>query len=156
MRKNYDKIPNMSKGKSDKITYKPYEQHQAFLIPPSAEELIPSDHLVRLVSEVIDDMGIELFLRKYQVGGGASRYHPVMMTKLFVYGYMTKVCSSRMLAKAARENVMFMWLAGNQKPDFRTLNDFRGKLLKGVMEEIFVTAVKMLRAKARPPRNISN
>jgi hypothetical protein len=70
-----------------------------------------------------------------------------MMTKLFVYGYMTKVCSSRMLAKAARENVMFMWLAGNQKPDFRTLNDFRGKLLKGVMEEIFVTAVKMLAAK---------
>ena len=137
----------MSKGKSDKITYKPYEQHQAFLIPPSAEELIPADHLVRLVSAVIDEMGIERFLRKYRVGGGASRYHPVMMTKLFVYGYMTKVCSSRMLAKAARENVMFMWLAGNQKPDFRTLNDFRGKLLKGVMEEIFVAAVKMLAAK---------
>jgi len=137
----------MSKGKSDKITYKPYEQHQAFLIPPSAEELIPPEHLVRLVSEVIDEMGIESLLRKYHTGGGASRYHPVMMTKLFVYGYMTKVCSSRMLAKAVRENVMFMWLAGNQKPDFRTLNDFRGKLLKGVMEEIFVTAVKMLAAK---------
>jgi hypothetical protein len=52
-----------------------------------------------------------------------------------------------MLAKAVRENVMFMWLAGGQRPDFRTLNDFRGKLLKGVMEEIFVTAVKMLQAK---------
>jgi hypothetical protein len=69
------------------------------------------------------------------------------MTKVFVYGYMNKVCSSRMLAKAIRENVMFMWLAGGQKPDFRTLNDFRGKLLKGVMEEVFVTAVKMLEAK---------
>jgi transposase len=137
----------MSKGKSDKITYKPYEQNQIYLIPPSADELIPQDHLVRLVNEVIDEMGIERLLKKYQVGGGASRYHPVMMTKLFVYGYMTKVCSSRMLAKAARENVMFMWLSGNQKPDFRTLNDFRGKLLKGVMEEIFVTAVKMLAAK---------
>ena len=137
----------MSKGKSDKITYKPYEQHQAFLIPPSADELIPANHLVRLVNGVIDEMGIEKLLRKYQVGGGASRYHPVMMIKVFVYGYMNKVCSSRMLAKAVRENVMFMWLAGNQKPDFRTLNDFRGKLLKGVMEEIFVTAVKMLAAK---------
>jgi len=137
----------MSKGKSDKITYKPYEQNQAYLIPPSAGELIPSSHLVRLVSEVIDEMEIERLLRKYQVGGGASRYNPVMMTKVFVYGYMTKVCSSRMLAKSVRENVMFMWLAGNQKPDFRTLNDFRGKLLKGVMEEIFVTAVKMLAAK---------
>ena len=137
----------MSKGKSDKITYKAYEQNQTYLIPPSVDELIPQDHLVRLVNEVIDEMGIEKLLRKYQVGGGASRYHPVMMTKLFVYGYMTKTCSSRMVAKAARENVMFMWLAGGQKPDFRTLNDFRGKLLKGVMEEIFVTAVKMLNAK---------
>ena len=137
----------MSKGKSDKITYKPYEQKQPYLIPPSADELIPEDHLVRLVSEVIDGMGLERLLKKYQTGGGASRYHPVMMTKVFVYGYMTRICSSRMLAKAVRENVMFMWLAGSQKPDFRTLNDFRGKLLKGVMEEIFVTAVKMLNTK---------
>jgi transposase len=124
----------MSKGKSDKITYKPYEQKQAYLIPPSAEELIPANHLVGLVSEVVDEMGIERLLRKYQAGGGASRYHPVMMTKVFVYGYMTKVCSSRMLAKAVRENIMFRWLAGGQEPDFRTLNDFRGKLLTGVME----------------------
>jgi transposase len=137
----------MSKGKSDKITYKPYDQGQIYLIPPSADELIPTNHLVRLVSEVIDEMGIEGLLRKYQTGGGASRYHPEMMTRLFVYGYMTKICSSRMLAKAARETVMFMWLSGNQRPDFRTLNEFRGKMLKEVMEEIFVTAVKMLKAK---------
>jgi transposase len=137
----------MSKGKSDKITYKPYEQDQMYLIPPSADELIPQDHLVRLVNETIDEMDIQELLEQHRVGGGASRYNPVMMTKLFVYGYMNKVCSSRMLAKAARENVMFMWLAGGQKPDFRTLNDFRGKLLKGVMEEVFVAAVKMLAAK---------
>ena len=137
----------MSKGRSDRVTYKPYEQNQPYLIPPSADELIPQDHLVRFVNEVIEEMGLECLLRKYQVGGGASRYHPVMMIKLFVYGYLNKVCSSRMLAKAARENVMFMWLSGNQRPDFRTLNDFRGKLLKGVMEEIFVTAVKMLKSK---------
>ena len=67
----------MSKGKSDKITYKPYEQDQQYLIPPSADELIPEGHLVRLVNEVIDEMGIEMLLRKYQTGGGASRYHPV-------------------------------------------------------------------------------
>ena len=100
-----------------------------------------------MASAAIDEMGIHRLLERYRVGGGASRYNPVMMTKLFVYGYMTKVCSSRMLAKAARKNVMFMWLAGGQKPDFQTLNDFRGKPLKGVMEEVFVTAVKMLAAK---------
>ena len=137
----------MSKGKSDKLTYKPYEQHQPYLIPPSIKELIPEKHLVQLVNEVIDEMGLQQLLEHGRVGGGASRYNPVMMIKLFVYGYMNKVCSSRMLAKAARENVMYMWLAGGQKPDFRTLNDFRGKLLKGVMEEIFVTSVKMLHKK---------
>jgi len=137
----------MSKGKSEIVTYKPYEQNQMYLIPPSAEELIPEGHLVRLVNETIEEMGIAELLRKKQVGGGASRYNPVMMTKLFVYGYMNKVCSSRMLAKAVRENVMYMWLAGGNKPDFRTLNGFRGKMLKGVMEEVFVTAVKMLAAK---------
>ena len=57
----------MSKGKSDKITYKPYEQHQSFLIPPNVDEVIPPSHLVRLVSEVIDEMGIEQLLRKYQI-----------------------------------------------------------------------------------------
>jgi transposase len=71
-------------------------------------------------------MGIERLLRRYKVGGGASRYHPVMMTKVFVYGYMTKVCSSRMSAKAMRENIMFRRLAGGQEPDFRTLNDSGG------------------------------
>ena len=94
----------MGKGKSDKVTYKPYEQNQPYLIPPDADELIPQDHLVRLVNEATGRMGIEPLLRKYQAGGGAGRYHPVMMTKLFVYGYMTKACSSRMLAEAAREN----------------------------------------------------
>ena len=153
----------MSKGISDKITYKPYDQTQQYLIPPSADELIPQDHLVRLVNETIDEMELQQLLeqqlrnilstkakgrkRHVSIGGGASRYNPVMMTKLFVYGYMTKVCSSRMLARAARENVLYMWLSGGQKPDFRTLNDFRGMILKGVMEEIFVTAVKMLHAK---------
>jgi transposase len=97
-RLSHDKILIMSKGKSDKTIYKPYDQGQAYLIPPSAEGLIPENHLVRLVSETIDDRGIERLVRKCLAGGEASRYHPVMMTK---------VCSSRMLAKAMRENIMF-------------------------------------------------
>jgi hypothetical protein len=52
-----------------------------------------------------------------------------------------------MPTKGVREISMFRWLAGGQAPDFRTLNDFRGKLLTGVMEDIFVKAVKLLKAK---------
>jgi transposase len=137
----------MPRGISDKVVFKPYDQSQQWLMPPSAEELIPPNHLVRVVSQTIDEMDIEPLLRSYAKGGGASRFHPVMMLKVFVYGYMTRVFSSRMLAKALRENVMFMWLSGGQTPDFRTLNSFRGSRLKDAMDEVFMATVKLLAAK---------
>jgi len=137
----------MPRGISDKVTFKPYEQHQSWLIPPGADELIPANHLVRVVSKTIDEMDLEPILKRYDKGGGASRFHPVMMFKVLVYGYMTRTYSSRMLAKALRENVMFMWLSGSQTPDFRTINAFRGSRLKDVMEEVFMATVKMLAAK---------
>ncbi len=91
-------------------------------------------------------MNLEPILKKYDKGGGASRFHPVMMFKVLVYGYMTRTYSSRMLAKALRENVMYMWLSWNQTPDFRTINTFRGSRLKDIMEEVFMATVKMLAA----------
>ncbi|NJL26125.1 MAG: IS1182 family transposase [Calothrix sp. SM1_5_4] len=137
----------MPRGKSDKVVFKPYDQSQQWLVPPSADELIPQNHLVRVVNQTIDEMNLEPILRRYDRGGGASRFHPLAMFKILVYGYMTRVYSSRMLAKAVRENVMFMWIAGNQKPDFRTINKFRSTKLKDVMEEVFMSTVKLLSAK---------
>jgi transposase len=95
----------MPRGISDKVVYKPYDQTQQWLIPPSVDELIPANHLVRVVSRTIDEMDLTPLLRTYSKGGGASRFHPIMMFKVFVYGYMTRVYSSRMLAKAMRENI---------------------------------------------------
>ncbi|MDR1220969.1 MAG: hypothetical protein LBK73_15365 [Treponema sp.] len=63
----------MSKGVSDKITYKPYDRGRAYLIPPRVDEIIPENHLARLVGEVIDGMGIERLLRNCRAGGGAAR-----------------------------------------------------------------------------------
>jgi len=137
----------MPRGISDKVVFKPYDQSQPWLLPPSADELIPPTHLVRLLNTTIEEMNLEPILKKYDKGGGASRFHPLMMFKVLVYGYMTHTYSSRMLAKAIRENVMFMWLAGSQKPDFRTINAFRGSKLNNIMEEVFMTTVKLLAAK---------
>lgn len=137
----------MPRGVSNKLTFKPYNQHEQWLLPPSIDELVPENHLVRLVSALIDEMDLMPILTRYDRGGGASRFHPLMMIKVLVYGYMTRVFSSRMLAKALRENVMFMWLSGNQKPDFRTINMFRGSKLKDIMDEVFITTVKHLAAK---------
>lgn len=123
-----------------RAVFKPYIQNQTVLLPPSLEELVPQDHLVRVVNFVIDQLDIDPLLAEYK-GGGTSSYHPRMMLKSWVFGYMMKVHSCRTLAKALREHIPFMWLAGMQQPDFRTLNDFRTKRMKGVIGDVFKQVV---------------
>ena len=137
----------MSRGVSDKITFKPYNQGEQWLLPPSLDELVPENHFVRIVSKTVDELRIEDVFAKYTKGGGASRYNPVMLLKVLVYSYMTGTYSSRQIAKQCRENVNVMWLTGFQKPDFRTINKFRSEKLKDSIEEIFVAAVKLLNRK---------
>jgi len=120
--------------------FKGYSQNQAFLLPPSLEDLIPKGHLVRVVNSIIDKLDISGIVSKYP-GGGASAFHPRMMLKVIVYAYLEGVYSSRKIAKALRESVVYMWLAGMQKPDFRTINNFRGKRLKKEIKEIFKQVV---------------
>ncbi|WP_407312200.1 transposase [Desulfosporosinus sp. SB140] len=107
------------------------------------ECLIPPNHMVRVVNSAIDQMNLEPLLAKYP-GGGRSSYHPVMMTKLIVYAYADKTFSSRRIEKAARENIMYMWLCGGNSPDFKTINTFRGERMKDVLVEIFSEVVELL------------
>lgn len=137
----------MSRGVSTKITYKPYNQNELWLLPPSLDELVPENHFVRIVSKTVDELKIEEVFEKNAKGGGTSRYYPVMLLKVLIYCYMTGTYSSRMIAKQCRENVNVMWLTGFQKPDFRTINKFRGEKLKESIEEIFISTVKLLNQK---------
>ena len=137
----------MSRGVSDKITYKPYNQGEQWLLPPSLDELVPQNHFVRIVSKTVDELEIEEVFARNTKGGGASRYNPVMVLKVLIYCYMTGTYSSRQIAKQCRENVNVMWLTGFQKPDFRTINTFRSEKLKDSIEEIFVSTVKLLNRK---------
>ena len=137
----------MSRGVSNKITFKPYSQSEQWLLPPSLDELVPKKHLVRVVSQTVDELNIEKIFTKYTKGGGASRYNPFMLLKVMIYCYMTGIYSSRQIAKQCRENINVMWLAGNQKPDFRTINHFRGEKLRESIEEIFIATVRLLNRK---------
>ncbi len=134
---------NMPKGVSDKVTFKPYDVGQGELIPPTADELIPVNHLVRIVNSTLDQIDLHLLVKQYK-GGGASRYSPLMLLKILIYGYLNNICSSRMIAKAVRENIYFRWIAGCQMPDFRTINSFRKDKLAPVINEVFVEVVKLL------------
>ena len=132
----------MKKGHS-KVTFKPYTMDQPSLLPPSLEELIPEDHLVRVVNRVMDVLDLEEVLNEYK-GGGTSSYHPRMMLKVLVYAYTQKVNSSRQIAKGLRENVNFMWISGNNRPDFRTINRFRSSVMKEGVEVVFGEVLQYL------------
>ena len=133
----------MKKKQNRSVVFKAYVQNQPQLLPPSLDELIPKGHLVRVVNAAIDRMNIDSILESYQ-GGGTSSYHPKMLLKVLIYGYSQRLYSSRRIAKAIRENIHFMWLAGGNRPDFRTINRFRSSRLKGRIEDIFYTVIELL------------
>lgn len=92
-------------------TFKPYYQSQLMAIPPSLDELVRKGHPARVVNDVIDRINIQALLDAYHLKGSSS-YHPQMLLKVLVYGYVSNVYSSRKLELACRENINFMWLSG--------------------------------------------
>jgi len=132
----------MSKRRS-KATFKPYDPDQMSLLPPSLDELIADNHVVRVVRDVIDRIEIDAIIKKYK-GGGASSFHPKMMLKILIYGYLSNIYSSRKIEQAVSSNIYFMWLAGMQRPDHNTINRFRTDKLKGVLKEVFSQVVKLM------------
>ena len=123
--------------------FKSYNQHQIMILPPSLEELIPSSHAVRVVNEVIDRIDVEPLLSAYH-SKGTSSYHPVMLLKVLVYGYVSNIYSSRKLEAACKENIHFMWLSAMNRPDHHTINRFRGERLKDALRKVFEQVVLLL------------
>ena len=111
--------------------YKEYNQHQIMLLPPSLEEKIAENHIARLISKVVDELNIVEIDNEYSELG-CRAYHPRMLLKLLIYGYSIGVRSSRRIQRETREDLVFMWLAGMQEPDFRTISDFRKDKIKDI------------------------
>ena len=128
-----------------KPVFKQYSPTQAFLIPPSFDELVDANHPVRIVNDVVDKIDLRLLEKQYK-GGGTSSYHPKLMLKVVVYSYLTNIYSSRKMETALKENIHFMWLSGNNKPDHNTINSFRGQRLKDTLKDIFTQIVQLLAA----------
>lgn len=126
-----------------KPVFKAYLQNQSYLFPPNLDDMISSSHPVRVVSEVIDRIDIDLLIKKYK-GGGTSSYHPRMLLKVLVYSYLNNIYSSRKMEAAVKENIYFMWLAGMAQPDHHTLNRFRSERLRNILREVFSQIVLLL------------
>jgi transposase len=126
-----------------KIVFKNQTGNCPELFPVNIFDKIPDNHPVRLVDMVVDSLDISDILKKYK-GGGTSAYHPRMMIKVLFYSYLSNVYSCRKIGKALNENIHFMFISGNSTPDFRTINDFRSKILKDSIKTLFAEVVKML------------
>ena len=128
---------------SRKVIFKTYNQDQLSLLPPSYDDLVPKNHPVRIVNTIINHVDISALEKSYK-GGGTSSYHPRMLLKVIIYAYLRNLYSSRKIEQALCENIHFMWLSGQSKPDHNTINDFRGKRLQGHLKKIFHQVVLLL------------
>ena len=126
-----------------KLAIKSDNRKQYLLLPPSLDELVPENHMVRVVDAVIDRLDISDILSTYR-GGGNSAFNPKMMLKVLVFAYLSNVYSSRRIEELLKRDIYFMWLAGMKRPDFRTINYYRGKRLKEGFDAVFTQVVRLL------------
>jgi transposase len=102
------------------------DRKQATLFPERLDDYVGEDHPVRVIDVFIDDLDISgLGFKAEPAATGRPGYHPKMMLKLYVYGYLNRVQSSRRLEVEAQRNIELMWLTGRLAPDFKTIADFR-------------------------------
>ena len=126
-----------------KVQFKALPSNSPSLFPEDIFAKIPTNHPARLVNHVVDDLNLDHIIKLYK-GGGTTSYHPRMLIKVLFYAYLSNIYSCRKIEKALHENIYFMWLSGNSTPDYRTINYFRSKRLKGVIQTLFGDIVRML------------
>ena len=123
-------------------------RHQSTLFPESIDDFVTEDNPVRVIDMFVDhldllDLGFETVNPKLT---GRPGYHPSTMLKLYIYGYLNRIQSSRRLEKESHRNVELMWLLERLRPDFKTIANFRkdnGKGIKNVCRK-FVELCRQL------------
>ena len=103
------------------------DREQSTLFPERLEDWIAADNPVRAVDAFIEELDLRLlgFAGADPAATGRPSYHPAVLLKLYVYGYLNAVQSSRRLEREAGRNVEVMWLTGRLAPDHKTIADFR-------------------------------
>jgi transposase len=123
------------------------DRHQATLFPERLDDYIAEDSAVRVIDVFIDDLDLSgLGFKLEPSKTGRPPYHPATLLKLYVYGYLNRVQSSRRLEREAQRNVELMWLTGRLAPDFKTIADFRkdnGEAIRLVCREFVMLCRKL-------------
>ena len=119
--------------------FKRYDQKQQFLLPLNLEEFVPENHIARVLNDIIDVVDINAIESTYSEEG-CPAYHPRLLLKILLYGYLINIRSSRKIEQMTQTDTAFMYLAAMQKPDFHTICRFRSTHLDPI-KEIFSQVV---------------
>jgi len=124
-------------------TFRPWDVDQRWLLPASVDDLMPPGHVAHFVRDTVRT-GLDLsgIMSAYGEDRGNPPYNPTMMTALLIYAYSQGVYSSRRIARACEERLDFMAVTALNRPDFRTVSEFRRRHLKG-LSGLFVQVLKL-------------
>lgn len=124
-------------------TYRAYLPEQSLLLAPNLRDWLPADHLAYFVGELVEELELGAIESYYEAETrGRPPYHPRLMVKLLVYGYCVGVRSSRKIAQRIDEDIAFRVLAADNRPDFRTISDFR-KIHLEALEALFEQTLRL-------------
>src|SRR6201989_898304 len=112
------------------------DRGQTPLFPASLDEYVTEDNPVRAVDVFVDTLDLDKlgFVGVQPLETGRPSYHPGIMLKLYIYGYLNRVPSSRRLERECQRNIELIWLTGQLAPDFKTIADFRKDNGKAIQE----------------------
>lgn len=102
------------------------DRAQASFLPASLEDYIDADNTARVIDAFVEALDLGAFgFAVVPAATGRPSYHPTILLKLYIYGYLNRIQSSRRLERECQRNIELMWLTGRLAPDFKTIADFR-------------------------------
>src|SRR6266702_1734110 len=126
-------------------TFRPWDVDQVWLLPPSIQDLVPSGHVAHFVRDTVrTGLDLSAIMDVYDEERGFPPYHPGMMVTLLLYAYSQGIYSSRRIARGCEERLDFAAVTGMQRPDFRTISEFRKRHL-AALSNLFRQVLKLCR-----------
>jgi transposase len=126
-------------------TFRDWEPDQVWLLPPSVQDLVPPGHVAHFVRDAVRSaLDLEAILARYGEEAGFMAYHPGMMVALLLYAYSQGMYSSRGIARGCEERLDFAALTALQRPDFRTISNFRRRH-SATLQRLFVQVLQLCR-----------
>lgn len=125
--------------------FRPWQVDDVLLLPPSVTDFVPAGHFSHFVRDLVrEQLDLSAIIGDYGEDRGYPPYDPGMMTALLLYAYCRGVYSSRRIARGCEERLDFMAVTAMNRPDFRTISDFRKRHL-AALGDLFVQVLRLCR-----------